>query len=59
MKLQPYTVCDGDLIHVTVMAISEEDAIAKACDYANIEMPDDYHWEPEWLWIDQDNEYED
>ena len=53
MRLQPYTVCDGDLIHVTVMAISEEDAISQACNYANINMPCDYHWEPEWQRIGQ------
>lgn len=59
MKLQPYTITDGDLIHVTVMAVNEQDALDQACVYASIEMPDDYYWEPEWLWVDQDNEYED
>lgn len=58
MKLQPYTVTDGDLIHVTVMATSEQDAIDQACDYANINMPYDYEWEPEWLWIDEYEEQE-
>lgn len=39
MKLQPYTVCDGDLIHVTVMAVNEQDALDQACVYASIEIP--------------------
>ncbi|CAH1066790.1 Uncharacterised protein [Acinetobacter phage MD-2021a] len=58
MRLQPYTVCDGDLIHVTVMAISEEDAIDQVYTYALLNIPEDYEWYYEWLYIDEYEEEE-
>ena len=53
MRLQQYTVTDGNLIHVRVMALSREDAIDKAYSYAIINIPEDYEWCYEWLYIDE------